>query len=57
MEMRLIGQANNVFIAVAREACDGGVARAAPGADIESAVAAAMWAPSYRELRNYDNER
>jgi len=46
-----------IAVAVVREACESGAARLVPGADIESAVAAAMWAPSYQELRNYDNER
>ena len=39
-----------VAIAVAREARDSGVSQLAPGADVEAAVDAARWVPSYREL-------
>ena len=39
-----------VAVAVAREALDSGVSLLAPGADVEAAVDAARWVPSYREL-------
>jgi len=39
-----------VAVAVAREARDSGVSQLAPGADVEAAVDAARWVPSYREL-------
>jgi len=54
-DLRKISRA--IAVAVAREAVDSGVARIAPGADIEETVATAVWVPSYQELRNYDNER
>ena len=40
----------SVAVAVAREALDSGVSLLAPGADVEAAVDAARWVPSYREL-------
>ena len=39
-----------IAVAVAREARDSGVSLLAPGADVEAAVDAARWVPSYREL-------
>ena len=39
-----------VAVAVSREARDSGVSQLAPGADVEAAVDAARWVPSYREL-------
>jgi malic enzyme len=39
-----------IALAVAREARDAGVARLPAGTDLEEAVAATMWTPSYPEL-------
>ncbi len=47
-ELRQISQA--IAVAVAREAHDSGKTALPPGADIETAVSAAMWAPGYPEL-------
>ena len=44
-DLRRVSRA--IAIAVAREARDSQVAQLAPGEDIESAVDAAMWVPSY----------
>jgi malate dehydrogenase (oxaloacetate-decarboxylating) len=46
-----------VAVAVARQACESGLAQIEPGTDIEAAISAAMWVPRYQELRKYDNER
>jgi malate dehydrogenase (oxaloacetate-decarboxylating) len=45
-DLRQISKA--IAIAVAREACDSGLARLPAGEDIEAAVSAAMWAPAYQ---------
>ncbi len=47
-DLRLISRA--IALAVAREAHDSGMAQLPPGADVQAAVDAAMWAPSYPQL-------
>jgi malate dehydrogenase (oxaloacetate-decarboxylating) len=47
-DLRVVSRA--IAVAVVRQACADGVARMAPGQDVEAAVDAAMWSPHYQEF-------